>query len=746
MAADQVKAFLKQGIALAREGEKDQAREYFQNAIRLDPQNEAAWLWMSSVARDNRERLFCLKNLLQINPENEMALKGLRALGVDPQTVLEQAPAETAGASTGMASPPGGNVPALSREHLRNVFPVIEQFMRDHQSLALGGDEALWQPKQGLRYGEAVARRRRTMRYAAMAGAGIFAILVVGLLLATLLLGGGEDAFQIAANATLTPSLTPSNTPTATPGVTNTPSPMPPQPQPTFAPPDTLIRGSVFGSTSTPVYPAIAGRGRDFEQAVRLYAIGDYPAAFDLFAAERALDTITCDPRPYYFHVLGLAELGGRSNLEQAEALVQEALARDGCADEPMMFDAACQVDFQQGVAQNDPSEFETAGQWCRRAVDGDPRLIPATVTYARLFVQGDEPDFTSAAAILDSGLDNQPSNVNLLLARADIEVRRGEIQRAIEFISQALYVDPLSDEALAQRVEAYLRVAARADDSQERLQLYGTAVLWAQEYLLFYPGAPEAYVLLARARLGEGNDALAEEALSRVIAAENDLPERDQDIVAAAYALRADLYMQQARYAQALDDTAALLQEAPQNLALIEQQADLAYLTARYALALDGIETVLDANPERVDLQLRQAEILTERCLFTNEVDCEYGAMFELLTDDFIAALEGEQQRRAQAYRAKVEYHLTIVDETLSPAEQSRFLELGLDFLEPVLEANETGLDQYYRGLFLEALDNPEEALRAYDWVLYWAQFYDYPFEEAVQERAEALRAEGAS
>ncbi|HLA42342.1 MAG TPA: hypothetical protein VJZ27_02840, partial [Aggregatilineales bacterium] len=78
MSQDQVRQFLMQGIEAAKAGQRDQARGLFQNAIRLDPQNETAWLWMSSVARDNRERLFCLTNLIQINPQNEMAQKGLR--------------------------------------------------------------------------------------------------------------------------------------------------------------------------------------------------------------------------------------------------------------------------------------------------------------------------------------------------------------------------------------------------------------------------------------------------------------------------------------------------------------------------------------------------------------------------------------------------------------------------------------------------------------------------------------------
>ena len=82
MANDQAKQLLQQGIALARAGQPAQARPLFQEAIKRDPRNEAAWLWLSSVAKDDQERTFCLKQLLAINPNNENALKGLKQLGI----------------------------------------------------------------------------------------------------------------------------------------------------------------------------------------------------------------------------------------------------------------------------------------------------------------------------------------------------------------------------------------------------------------------------------------------------------------------------------------------------------------------------------------------------------------------------------------------------------------------------------------------------------------------------------------
>src|SRR5512146_826638 len=82
MANEQAKHLLQQGIAAARAGQQAQARHLLQEAVKRDPRSEPAWLWLSSVAKDDQERIFCLKQLLAINPNNENAIKGLKQLGV----------------------------------------------------------------------------------------------------------------------------------------------------------------------------------------------------------------------------------------------------------------------------------------------------------------------------------------------------------------------------------------------------------------------------------------------------------------------------------------------------------------------------------------------------------------------------------------------------------------------------------------------------------------------------------------
>ncbi|MBZ0309289.1 MAG: hypothetical protein K8I82_24705, partial [Anaerolineae bacterium] len=104
---------------------------------------------------------------------------------------------------------------------------------------------------------------------------------------------------------------------------------------------------------------------------------------------------------------------------------------------------------------------------------------------------------------------------------------------------------------------------------------------------------------------------------------------------------------------------------------------------------------------------------------------------------------LTGAPRAEALSYRAVAQYHLIQGATELSQNERTRQYQAALADLETALRTNENGLDLYYRGLLLEALDNPEDALRVYQYVVYWSQFYEYPFLESVQARLEALQEE---
>ncbi len=80
----QVDELLRQGIAAAKAGQKDHARELLMEAVELDERNEQAWLWLSGMVESPNDRRICLENVLAINPDNAHAQSGLEWLQQHP--------------------------------------------------------------------------------------------------------------------------------------------------------------------------------------------------------------------------------------------------------------------------------------------------------------------------------------------------------------------------------------------------------------------------------------------------------------------------------------------------------------------------------------------------------------------------------------------------------------------------------------------------------------------------------------
>lgn len=73
---------LENGIAAAKKGDKARARQYIQQAVQENPQNTAAWLWLSTLVDQAEQKKYCYQKVLALDPENEYALKGMAQLGI----------------------------------------------------------------------------------------------------------------------------------------------------------------------------------------------------------------------------------------------------------------------------------------------------------------------------------------------------------------------------------------------------------------------------------------------------------------------------------------------------------------------------------------------------------------------------------------------------------------------------------------------------------------------------------------
>ena len=70
-----------QALAFIQAGELDKARELLARLIKADKGNIDYWLWMSAVVKTTKERTYCLREVLALDPKNEDAALGLRMLG-----------------------------------------------------------------------------------------------------------------------------------------------------------------------------------------------------------------------------------------------------------------------------------------------------------------------------------------------------------------------------------------------------------------------------------------------------------------------------------------------------------------------------------------------------------------------------------------------------------------------------------------------------------------------------------------
>ena len=71
---------LEQAIGFAKSGHKAIARELLAEIVSQEPENETAWLWLSSSVADYEERRACLEKALEINPDSAAAKRGLEIL------------------------------------------------------------------------------------------------------------------------------------------------------------------------------------------------------------------------------------------------------------------------------------------------------------------------------------------------------------------------------------------------------------------------------------------------------------------------------------------------------------------------------------------------------------------------------------------------------------------------------------------------------------------------------------------
>lgn len=75
-----IDTLVNEAINAHRAGNNEEAERLLRSALEINDSHEMAWLWMSAVLEDTDDRIKCLEYVLDINPNNDNARRGLNRL------------------------------------------------------------------------------------------------------------------------------------------------------------------------------------------------------------------------------------------------------------------------------------------------------------------------------------------------------------------------------------------------------------------------------------------------------------------------------------------------------------------------------------------------------------------------------------------------------------------------------------------------------------------------------------------
>lgn len=81
---------IQKAIALAKSGNKSEAKILFEKIVAQDPKIEIGWLWLTACVETDDEKLYYLHKVLEVNPNNITAQKAIEKLTPIEQPNLEQ--------------------------------------------------------------------------------------------------------------------------------------------------------------------------------------------------------------------------------------------------------------------------------------------------------------------------------------------------------------------------------------------------------------------------------------------------------------------------------------------------------------------------------------------------------------------------------------------------------------------------------------------------------------------------------
>jgi hypothetical protein len=122
---------LDEAIAVIKAGDIERGRRLLVEVLDEDPRNAKAWLWMSGVVSDPERRRQSLLAVLEIEPDNEIARRGLEKFGwLEEEPVAELPP--TAPFEEALESPVGEEEETFyaAGDEEESDLPLVEEDAR----------------------------------------------------------------------------------------------------------------------------------------------------------------------------------------------------------------------------------------------------------------------------------------------------------------------------------------------------------------------------------------------------------------------------------------------------------------------------------------------------------------------------------------------------------------------------------------------------------------------------------------
>ncbi len=224
-------SLMREGIAAAQQGQREQAYQLFSQLTADDNNNANAWIWLSATSDDPDEALAAAHHALTLEPNNEFAQQAERfALQAqeersqsEPAATTQQAQAENAAEATAAATTA---LPAATQTDRSLIPPFLTQEMAAQNPPPATVTPVTTRPSRSftsrLEERTAVkadqreidaARRRQTLTTLAIVLAALLVLAAVIYLVYTQIGSQGNNSHTAQAEATATPLPSPTNIP-----------------------------------------------------------------------------------------------------------------------------------------------------------------------------------------------------------------------------------------------------------------------------------------------------------------------------------------------------------------------------------------------------------------------------------------------------------------------------------------------------------------------------------------------------